>query len=125
MRQSGATLVEVGTTNRTYSSDYESAINSETAAILKVHPSNFVVDGFTHAPELKEIVAVGKRHGVPVLNDLGSGCLIDTRKYGLKQEPQVQSSISDGAIYRPSRKDRRFRSRFERKPSCSCSSNRK
>ena len=97
MRQSGATLVEVGTTNRTYSSDYESAINSETAAILKVHPSNFVVDGFTHAPELKEIVAVGKRHGVPVLNDLGSGCLIDTRKYGLKQEPQVQSSISDGA----------------------------
>ena len=97
MRQSGATLVEVGTTNRTYTSDYESAINSETAAILKVHPSNFVVDGFTHAPELKEIVAVGKRHGVPVLNDLGSGCLIDTRKYGLKQEPQVQSSISDGA----------------------------
>ena len=69
MRQSGATLVEVGTTNRTYTSDYESAINSETAAILKVHPSNFVVDGFTHAPELKEIVAVGKRHGVPVLND--------------------------------------------------------
>ena len=97
MRQSGAILVEVGTTNRTYSSDYESAINSETAAILKVHPSNFVVDGFTHAPDLKEIVAVGKRHGVPVLNDLGSGCLIDTRKYGLKQEPQVQSSISDGA----------------------------
>jgi len=97
MRQSGATLVEVGTTNRTYSSDYESAINSATAAILKVHPSNFVVDGFTHAPELKEVVAVGKRHGVPVLNDLGSGCLIDTRKYGLKQEPQVQSSISDGA----------------------------
>ena len=97
MRQSGATLVEVGTTNRTYTSGYESAINSETAAILKVHPSNFVVDGFTHAPELKEIVAVGKRHSVPVLNDLGSGCLIDTRKYGLKQEPQVQSSISDGA----------------------------
>jgi len=97
MRQSGATLVEVGTTNRTYASDYESAINSETAAILKVHPSNFVVDGFTHAPELKEVVAVGKRNGVPVLNDLGSGCLIDTRQYGLKQEPQVQSSISDGA----------------------------
>ena len=87
----------MGTTNRTYSSDYESAINSETAAILKVHPSNFVVDGFTHAPELKEVVAVGKRNGVPVLNDLGSGCLIDTRQYGLKQEPQVQSSISDGA----------------------------
>ena len=97
MRQSGATLVEVGTTNRTYASDYESAISSKTAAILKVHPSNFTVDGFTHTPELKEVVAVGKRHGVPVLNDLGSGCLLDTRQYGLTQEPQVQSSISDGA----------------------------
>ena len=97
MQQSGANLVEVGTTNRTYASDYESAISSKTAAILKVHPSNFTVDGFTHAPELKEVVAVGKRHGVPVLNDLGSGCLIDTRQYGLAQEPQVQSSISDGA----------------------------
>ena len=97
MRQSGANLVEVGTTNRTYASDYESAISSKTAAILKVHPSNFTVDGFTHTPELKEVVAVGKRHGVPVLNDLGSGCLIDTRQYGLAQEPQVQSSISDGA----------------------------
>ena len=97
MRQSGATLVEIGTTNRTYASDYEAAINSKTAAILKVHPSNFVVDGFTHTPELKEIVAAGKRHSVPVLNDLGSGCLLDTRQYGLKQEPQVQSSISDGA----------------------------
>ena len=97
MRQSGANLVEVGTTNRTYASDYESAISSKTAAILKVHPSNFTVDGFTHAPELKEVVAVGKRHGVPVLNDLGSGCLLDTRQYGLAQEPQVQSSISDGA----------------------------
>ena len=97
MRQSGANLVEVGTTNRTYASDYESAISSKTAAILKVHPSNFTVDGFTHAPELKEVVAVGKRHGIPVLNDLGSGCLLDTRQYGLAQEPQVQSSISDGA----------------------------
>ena len=97
MRQSGATLVEVGTTNRTYASDYESAISSKTAAILKVHPSNFTVDGFTHAPELKEVVAVGKQHDVPVLNDLGSGCLLDTRQYGLAQEPQVQSSISDGA----------------------------
>lgn len=97
MQQSGANLVEVGTTNRTYASDYESAISSKTAAILKVHPSNFTVDGFTHAPELKEVVAVGKRHGVPVLNDLGSGCLLDTRQYGLAQEPQVQSSISDGA----------------------------
>ena len=97
MQQSGATLVEVGTTNRTYASDYESAITSNTAAILKVHPSNFVVDGFTHTAELKDVVAVAKQHDLPVINDLGSGCLLDTRQYGLSQEPQVQSSISDGA----------------------------
>ena len=97
MAQSGATLVEVGTTNRTYASDYEAAITPSTAAILKVHPSNFVVEGFTHVPELSELVDVGKKHGIPVINDLGSGCLVDTRKYGLDQEPQVQDSVSDGA----------------------------
>ncbi len=97
MRQSGATLVEIGTTNRTYAKDYEAAITPRTAAILKVHPSNFVVEGFTHVPELADMVTVGKKHNVPVINDLGSGCLVDTRKYGLDQEPQVQDSVSDGA----------------------------
>ena len=97
MTQSGAFLVEVGTTNRTYASDYEAAITPATAAILKVHPSNFVVEGFTHVPSLSELVEVGKKHGIPVINDLGSGCLVDTRKYGLDQEPQVQDSVSDGA----------------------------
>jgi len=97
MAQSGAILVEVGTTNRTYASDYEAAITPATAAILKVHPSNFVVEGFTHVPELSELVEVGNKHGIPVINDLGSGCLVDTRKYGLDQEPQVQESVSDGA----------------------------
>ena len=97
MRQSGAKLVEVGTTNRTYAADYETAITPNTAAILKVHPSNFVVEGFTHVPELAEMVAVGNKHGVPVINDLGSGCLVDTRKYGLEQEPKAQDSVSDGA----------------------------
>ncbi|MCI0837073.1 MAG: L-seryl-tRNA(Sec) selenium transferase [Chloroflexi bacterium] len=96
MRQSGAKLVEVGTTNRTYASDYESALTPGTAAILKVHPSNFTVEGFTHVPELAELVLVGNEHGIPVINDLGSGCLVDTRKYGLDQEPMVQESISDG-----------------------------
>ena len=96
MRQSGAKLVEVGTTNRTYASDYESAVTPSTAAILKVHPSNFTVEGFTHVPELAELVLVGNEHGIPVINDLGSGCLVDTRKYGLDQEPMVQESISDG-----------------------------
>ncbi len=97
MRQSGATLVEVGTTNRTYARDYEAAITSKTAAILKVHPSNFVVEGFTHVPELSDMVSVGEKHGIPVINDLGSGCLVDTRKYGLDQEPQAQTSVADGA----------------------------
>ena len=97
MRQSGATLVEVGTTNRTYAADYEAAITPNTAAILKVHPSNFVVEGFTHVPELADMVGVGKKHGIPVINDLGSGCLVDTRKYGLDQEPKAQDSVSDGA----------------------------
>ena len=97
MRQSGAKLVEVGTTNRTYAADYETAITPNTAAILKVHPSNFVVDGFTHVPALAEMAAVGSKHGIPVINDLGSGCLVDTRKYGLDQEPQAQDSVSDGA----------------------------
>lgn len=97
MLQSGATLVEVGTTNRTYASDYEAAITHNTAAILKVHPSNFVVEGFTHVPDLADMVAVGNKHGIPVINDLGSGCLVDTRKYGLDQEPKAQDSVSDGA----------------------------
>jgi L-seryl-tRNA(Ser) seleniumtransferase len=97
MRQSGATLIEVGTTNRTYAADYENAVTQNTAAILKVHPSNFVVEGFTHVPELADMVAVGNKHGIPVINDLGSGCLVDTRKYGLDQEPQVQESVSSGA----------------------------
>lgn len=96
MRQSGAMLVEVGTTNRTYAADYEAAITPNTAAILKVHPSNFVVEGFTHVPELGELVAAGNKHEIPVINDLGSGCLIDTRKYGLDHEPTVQESVSDG-----------------------------
>ncbi|HIF72796.1 MAG TPA: L-seryl-tRNA(Sec) selenium transferase [Dehalococcoidia bacterium] len=97
MLQSGATLIEVGTTNRTYAADYEAAITPNTGAILKVHPSNFVVEGFTHVPSLADMVAVGNKHGIPVINDLGSGCLVDTRKYGLAQEPQVQESVSDGA----------------------------
>ena len=75
LRQSGATLVEVGTTNRTYGRDYEAAITEETGALLAVHASNFRVMGFTHAPEMRELVEIGARRGVPVLHDLGSGCL--------------------------------------------------
>ena len=96
LAQSGATLVEVGTTNRTYASDYEAAITEDTAAILKVHASNFKVTGFTHTPDLAELVDIGKRHNIPVLHDLGSGCLLDTEKYGLGHEPTVQESVAAG-----------------------------
>ena len=96
LRQSGATLVEVGTTNRTYARDFEEAINENTGAILSVHASNFRVMGFTHAPTTAELVAVGDRNGVPVLHDLGSGCLLDTRPYGLAWEPRPQESARAG-----------------------------
>ncbi len=97
LRQSGAELVEVGTTNRTYARDYEAAVTESTGAILAVHASNFKVSGFTHSPDLSELVEVGRRHGVPVLHDLGSGCLLDTTKYGLAHEPMPQESIAAGA----------------------------
>ena len=97
LRQSGATLVEVGTTNKTYDRDYEAAITENTGAILSVHASNFRVMGFTHAPSLSELVELGARSGVPVLHDLGSGCLLDTVRFGLAHEPMPQESIGDGA----------------------------
>ena len=97
LRQSGATLVEVGTTNKTYVRDYEVAITENTGAILSVHASNFRVMGFTHAPSLSELVELGARLGLPVLHDLGSGCLLDTDRFGLAHEPVPQESIEAGA----------------------------
>ena len=97
LRQSGATLVEVGTTNRTYARDYEAAITQNTAAILTVHRSNFTVQGFTHEPALADLIEVSRGHGVPILHDLGSGCLLDTSQFGLAREPMVQESIAAGA----------------------------
>ena len=96
LAQSGAKLVEVGTTNRTYVADYEAAITENTAALLKVHSSNFRVMGFTHTPETLELVQMGKRHNVPVLHDLGSGCLLETTQFGLAHEPTVQESVAAG-----------------------------
>jgi L-seryl-tRNA(Ser) seleniumtransferase len=95
--QSGATLVDVGTTNRTYIRDYEEAITENTAALLKVHASNFRVEGFTASVEPKELVELGQRHGIPVLHDVGSGCLLNSEKYGLTHEPTPQESIAAGA----------------------------
>ncbi|HYO30457.1 MAG TPA: L-seryl-tRNA(Sec) selenium transferase [Thermomicrobiales bacterium] len=97
MRQSGATLVEVGTTNRTYARDYAEAITERTAAFLKVHASNFLIVGFTHAPTIEELAAAGRPHGVAVLEDLGSGALLDTRVVGLAPEPMLADSLAAGA----------------------------
>ena len=96
MASSGATLREVGTTNRTHQADYESAITSETRLLMSVHPSNFRIVGFAGRPALAELVALGRRAGVPVYEDLGSGCLVDLTPYGL-DEPTAQASIAAGA----------------------------
>jgi L-seryl-tRNA(Ser) seleniumtransferase len=96
MRQSGAKLIEVGTTNRTYISDYEQAITPRTAALMRVHSSNFQVVGFTHSVTIEEMVGLGQKYNLPVLDDLGSGCFMDTTVFGLAPEPLVQQSISSG-----------------------------
>lgn len=97
MRKSGARLVEVGTTNRTHLSDYEKAIGAQTALLLKVHTSNFRVMGFTAEVSLAELVSLGKERGLPVMEDLGSGCFIDLSAYGLEKEPTVQEAVAAGA----------------------------
>ena len=97
MRQSGAKLIEVGTTNCTYITDYERAITPRTAALMRVHSSNFRLIGFTHFVSLDEMVTLGSRHEVPVFDDVGSGCFLDTSAFGLDPEPTVQDSIAAGA----------------------------
>jgi L-seryl-tRNA(Ser) seleniumtransferase len=97
MTKSGGILREVGTTNRTHLKDYELAINESTALLLKVHRSNYSIVGFTAEVSLKELVALGTRHGQPVMEDLGSGTFIDFSKYGLVKEPTVQESVAAGA----------------------------
>lgn len=97
MTQSGATLVEVGTTNKTHVSDYEENITEETKALLKVHTSNYKIVGFTEAVGIDELMLIAKEHGIPVIEDLGSGVLIDLSKYGLTYEPTVQESVAKGA----------------------------
>jgi L-seryl-tRNA(Ser) seleniumtransferase len=96
MRQSGAKLVEVGTTNCTYIRDYEQAITPQTAALLRVHSSNFQVVGFTHMAALEELVGLVKQHQIALFDDLGSGCLLDTTQFGLAHEPTIQESIAGG-----------------------------
>jgi len=95
MEQSGAILREVGTTNRTHLADYENAINEKTRVLLRVHPSNFKVTGFTDKPSLEELVALSQRSGLPLVEDLGSGCLVDLSEHGVS-EPTVRQSVEAG-----------------------------
>ncbi len=96
MKQSGAKLVEVGTTNKVRLSDYQEALEEPTALVMRAHRSNFKIVGFTEEPELKEIVDVTHRANVIVVDDLGSGALLDTAKYGFAHEPTVQESLAVG-----------------------------
>lgn len=97
LRQSGARLVEVGTTNKTRLADFAAAITDESAALLSVHPSNFRVIGFTETPALSALADLARTHGLPLLHDLGSGSLLPTESYGLQHEPTPQESIAAGA----------------------------
>lgn len=97
MECSGAKLREVGTTNKTRISDYQDAIHEETGALMLVHPSNYAVVGFSETPGIKELVQVGHGRGIPVIDDVGSGALLDFGKFGLHDEPRVSESVAAGA----------------------------
>jgi L-seryl-tRNA(Ser) seleniumtransferase len=97
MRQSGCLLVEVGTTNRTRIGDYEAALSERTAALLTVHPSNFVISGFTESTSVAALAELAHQHNLLVMDDLGSGCLLDSAQYGLAHEPMPQESLAAGA----------------------------
>lgn len=97
MKQSGARLLEIGATNRVHLADYENALEENPALILRAHRSNFRMIGFTSEPELSEIAGLAQRAGLPLVDDLGSGTLIDTARFGLAHEPTVQESLAAGA----------------------------
>lgn len=96
MKSSGAVLHEVGTTNKTHLSDYEKAINENTALILKVHKSNYRIIGFSGEVPIEDLVGLGQRYHIPVMFDLGSGCILDLRNYGIYDEPAVKDIIESG-----------------------------
>jgi L-seryl-tRNA(Ser) seleniumtransferase len=98
LKQSGARLVEIGTTNRTHRADYEQAISeAPVALVLRAHRSNFRITGFTSEPNLDEIVDIAHKANIPVVDDLGSGSLLDTAQFGLGHEPTIQESLKSGA----------------------------
>ncbi len=97
MRQSGCQLVEVGTTNRTRIADYQAALSERTALLLSVHPSNFLITGFTESTPISALAELAHQHKVVVMDDLGSGCLLNSERYGMAHEPMPQESIAAGA----------------------------
>lgn len=97
MRQSGCQLREVGTTNRTHPGDYEAAINADTGMLLKVHPSNYHIEGFTRETSMQALASLARTHDLPLCEDLGSGSLVDLRRYGLPAEPTPGASLRAGA----------------------------
>lgn len=97
MTKSNAILKEVGTTNRTHARDYTMAISDNTGLFLKVHTSNYQIEGFTSSVPVADLVTIGRKHGIPVMEDLGSGMLIDFSKYGLGSEPIIRDSVKSGA----------------------------
>ena len=97
MQRAGCQLVEVGTTNRTHPGDYDGAITADTGLVMKAHTSNYVIQGFTSAVAATELAKIARAKGVPFVNDLGSGALIDLSRYGLAPEPTVRDALSEGA----------------------------
>lgn len=96
MRQAGCTLHEVGTTNRTHAKDYRQAVNENTGLLMKVHTSNYSIEGFTKTVEEAELAEIGRELDIPVVADLGSGSLVDLSQYGLPKEPMPQQLIAAG-----------------------------